>query len=233
MNIDIYADGASEEKIIKYNNLDHVKGFTTNPTLLKSSGVSDYKSFAKSVLSVVKNKPISFEVISDNHDEMYKQALEISSWGKNVYVKIPIINTQEKSSLTIIKKLIDKKIQVNITAVMTQKQIVDSLNTLGNSSGNIISIFAGRIADTGIDPIPFMKFGVDSLKKISPNSKILWASPREVLNVYQADQIGCHIITLADNELKKLDLKGKDLDEFSKETVTMFYNDALSSEFKI
>lgn len=233
MNIDIYADGASEEKIIKYNNLDHVKGFTTNPTLLKSSGVSDYKSFAKSVLSVVKNKPISFEVISDNHDEMYEQALEISSWGKNVYVKIPIINTQEKSSLTIIKKLIDKKIQVNITAVMTQKQIVDSLNTLGNSRGNIISIFAGRIADTGIDPIPFMKFGVDLLKKISPNSKILWASPREVLNVYQADQIGCHIITLADNELKKLDLKGKDLDEFSKETVTMFYNDALSSKFKI
>ena len=116
---------------------------------------------------------------------------------------------------------------------MTQKQILDSLNVLGNSSGNIISIFAGRIADTGIDPIPVMKFGIDSLKKISPNSKILWASPREVLNVYQADQIGCHIITLADNELKKLDLKGKDLDEFSKETVTMFYNDALSSELKI
>src|SRR3990167_1752213 len=223
--IKIFADGADLEAIKKLNKNPLVKGFTTNPTLMRNAGVSDYEKFAKEVLVEVRDKPVSFEVFSDNFDEMERQARKIASWGENVYVKIPITNTNRQSSVPLIKKILD--IKLNITAVFTKEQI--ELLPISKIP-MIISIFAGRIADTGTDPIPFIR----SIKKFLIGAELLWASPREVLNIYQAEEAGADIITCTPDLIEKYEkLKGKDLAEFSLDTVKMFYNDGQAAGYKL
>lgn len=232
MNVKIFADGAKKDEIFEMNKRSYISGFTTNPTLMKKAGIKDYKAFSLDILSQIKDKPISFEVFSDDFEEMEKQALEIASWGKNVYVKIPITNTKGFSSKQIIKKLSEKKVKLNVTAIMTSKQVEEIMPSLKESRGAFISIFAGRIADAGIDPLKTM---IDSLKLLEQNENLemIWASPRELFNVVQADKIGCHIITATSDILNKLPTLGKDLNEFSLETVKMFYKDALEAGYKI
>ena len=232
MNINIYADGADKDQILNLYENKNITGFTTNPTLMKQSGVKNYKSFAKEILSVINDKPVSFEVFADELLEMEKQAIEINSWGSNVNVKIPIMNTQKISTVPLIKSLVSKNIYCNITAIFTINQIKSILDVIANDTEIILSIFAGRIADTGIDPIPIMKQAVELCKEF-PKVKILWASPREVLNILHAEQAGCHIITISNDLLNKMKLFGKDLNDFSLETVKMFYDDAKSSGFNI
>lgn len=230
--IKIFADGADIEEINKLNSNSLVSGFTTNPSLMRNSGVQDYELFAKKALKIVGDKPISFEIFKDDKDGIIEQAKQISSWGDNVYVKIPIMDTKGNGNYEIIKILSNQGIKINITAVFTIEQVtllVESLNSLVPS---VVSVFAGRIADTGIDPINIM---TESLKLLASNqnSELLWASSREVLNIYQADQIGCHIITVTQDLIKKLDLKGKDLKEYSRETVQMFFDDASNAGYNI
>ncbi len=232
LNIDIFADGASLSQISKQNNLKWVKGFTTNPTLMKKNGIKDYKSFAFEVMQLVNNKPVSFEVFSDNLDEMLDQAYEIASWHENINVKIPITNTKSEYTTRIIEKLNGANIKCNITALFTIEQIIRVLDIINDDTFTIISIFAGRIADSGIDPEKIISESVN-LVKGKKNIKILWASPREILNIFQAEKLGCDIITIADDIFNKIPNIGKDLNQFSLETVKMFYNDALSSNFKI
>ena len=232
LKIKIFADGANLDgiKVAKENPL--IKGFTTNPTLMKVSGVKNYKDFAFEALKIVEDLPISFEVFSDDLDEMYNQAKEIGSWGKNVNVKIPITNTQGVSCKDLVKSLNSENITCNVTAMFTQQQLEDIVSICTPNQEIILSIFAGRIADTGIDPVFFMKNAVESVKNNNKVS-ILWASPREVLNIIHAEQVGCHIITVTNDLLSKVNNFGKDLNLFSLETVKMFYNDALESGFKI
>ena len=230
--IKIFADGADIEEINKLNSNSLVSGFTTNPSLMRNSGVQDYELFAKKALKIVGDKPISFEIFKDDKVGIIEQAKQISSWGDNVYVKIPIMDTKGNGNYEIIKILSNQGIKINITAVFTIEQVtllVESLNSLVPS---VVSVFAGRIADTGIDPINIM---TESLKLLASNqnSELLWASSREVLNIYQADQIGCHIITVTQDLIKKLDLKGKDLKEYSRETVQMFFDDASNAGYSI
>lgn len=228
--IKIFADGANKAEILELNKDNRISGFTTNPTLLRKAGISNYKDFALDILSII-DKPISFEVISDDLEEMERQAIEISSWGKNVYVKIPITNTKSESTYSIIESLSNKGIKLNITAITTVKQVKKILPALETSSGAYISIFAGRIADTGINPLPIMKQTLKLIKNI--NVELIWASPRELYNVVQAEDIGCHIITCTNDILKKLPLIGKDLTEYSLDTVKMFYNDAKLSGYEL
>lgn len=232
LNTKIFADGADLNSIKELNNNPIVKGFTTNPSLMKKAGVENYETFAKQVLEIIDNKPISFEVFSDDIDEMYDQALKIASWGKNIYVKIPITNTKNVSVFEITEKLSKENVKLNITALMTNDQVKHIFPALSESSGAYVSVFAGRIADTGIDPLPVMK---NVLKLISSNKNIelIWASPREVFNVIQASDILCQIITVTPNIIEKLSIIEKDLDEYSLETVKAFYKDALSAGYKI
>ena len=209
-----------------------VKGLTTNPTLMKKAGIVDYKAFALEILSEIKEKPISFEVFSDDFDEMEKQALEIASWGDNVYVKLPITNTKGEPIYNLISKLANKKVKLNVTAIMTLEQVKNVVNNLNPSVPSYVSVFAGRIADTGRDPLPLMIDCVNALKA-NPLAELIWASPRELFNIFQADQIGCQVITVTNDVLKKLDLVGKDLNDYSLDTVKMFYNDAKSAGFSI
>ncbi len=230
--IDIYADGAEISNIKSLNQLDHIKGFTTNPTLMKKSGVINYESFAKEFLNIVNEKPISFEVFADDLNEMYSQAIKINEWGKNVYVKIPITNTKSQSCIDLIKKLNKKRIKCNVTAVFTYNQVKEIIEDETLEEELIISVFAGRIADTGLDPIPLMKNFSEKMNAKS-NFKLLWASPREILNIFHAELSGCDIITVPHDLLNKLNLIGKDLEDFSLDTVNMFYKDALNSKFTI
>jgi len=232
VNISIYADGANKDQIYELCDNKKISGFTTNPTLMKQAGIRNYKSFANELLSEIKDKPISFEVFADELHEMEKQATEISSWGSNVNVKIPIMNTNKISTVPLIKKLVSKDIYCNITAIFTIDQIKSILEVINSDTEIILSIFAGRIADTGLDPIPIVKEAVSLCEKF-PKVKILWASPREVLNIVQAEKAGCHIITISNDLLNKMSLFGKDLDQFSLETVKMFFDDAKSSGFNI
>ena len=232
LKIKIFADGANLEGIKSAIQNPLVSGFTTNPTLMKASGIKDYKSFAFDALKIVENLPISFEVFSDDLDEMYEQAKEIGSWGKNVNVKIPITNTKGHSCKELVKTLNSENIICNVTAMFTKKHLEDIVSVCNQDQKIILSFFAGRIADTGIDPLPFMKDTVEYVNN-NKNISILWASPREVLNVVHADQVGCQIITVTNDLLNKLNSFGKDLNQFSLETVQMFYNDALVSGFKI
>lgn len=231
-NLSIFADGADLENIISLSDNSIVKGFTTNPTLMKQSGVTDYEAFAKSVLSKIKDKPVSFEVFADDIHEMEAQAKVISKWGENVNVKIPVTNTKGEFTGDIIRRLSNDGVKLNVTAIFDLEQVKMVVDALNPETDSIVSIFAGRIADTGRDPIPYMK-EAKSLMSNLPNAKLLWASPREVLNIYQAEQCGCDIITVTEGLLSKLKLKDKDLKEFSLETVSMFYNDAVKSNFKI
>ncbi|MDC3113130.1 transaldolase [Pelagibacteraceae bacterium] len=232
LSVQIYADGASIDQISNQNNISWVKGFTTNPTLMKKNGIKNYKKFALDVMEIVNNKPVSFEVFSDDLYEMLDQAHEISSWNKNINVKIPITNTKGEYTLKIIENLNNSKIKCNVTALFSIDQVRKVLEIINDETFTIISIFAGRIADTGINPEVIISEAVDLVKQKN-NIKILWASPRELYNIFQADKLGCDIITVAEDILSKISNVGKDLNEFSLETVKMFYNDALSSNFKI
>ena len=232
IKIKIFADGANEEQMIKYNKLSYVKGLTTNPSLMKKAGIKDYTIFAKKILKKKKKKPISFEVFSDNLNEMYIQAKTISSWGSNVYVKIPITNTKNKSCNSIIKKLSDENIKLNITALFTLNQIKSLKKVLNPKSDNIISIFAGRIADTGRNPSSIIKKSIKLFSKFK-KTEILWASTREFFNIIEADNLGCHIITVPPDILKKTKLIDYNLDKYSLETIKDFYNDAQKAGYKI
>ena len=209
-----------------------IDGFTTNPTLMRKAGITDYIGFAKEILQTIDDKPVSFEVFADEFEEMERQAREIATWGSNVYVKIPVTNTKKLSSASLIKKLSAEGVQLNITAILSLEQVSEVADALKNGSSSFVSVFAGRIADTGVDPVPLMKRALEILKPVS-NAELLWASPRQVLNVYQAESIGCHIITATNDILKKLDLKGKDLEEYSLETVQMFFDDAQQAGYKL
>jgi transaldolase len=228
----IFADGANLESIKELYGQEEIKGFTTNPTLMRKAGILDYKTFALDVLSIVKDLPVSFEVFADDLLGMEKQALEIASWGANVVVKIPITNTKGESTVSLVKKLSSLGVACNITAICNLEQFIPVLDVLDKNTPAILSIFAGRIADTGVDPVPLMKKAVE-LAKSKPKTEVLWASPRELLNIFQADEVGCHIITVTYDLLKKLAFVGKDLNEYSLETVEMFYKDAQSAGYTI
>ena len=232
LKVKIFSDGADKEEMLDMASKTFIRGLTTNPTLMKKAGIKDYEAFAKDILSTIKEKPISFEVFSDDFDEMEKQAMKITSWADNVYVKIPVTNTKKESSKELIKRLVEKEVKLNITAIMTLDQVKTVLSVLDNKVPSIISVFAGRIADTGKDPIPLMKECLTEMK-INPKSELLWASPRELLNIIQADQIGCHIITVTKDVIKKLKLVNYDLEDYSLDTVKMFYKDAVDAGFKI
>jgi len=232
LKIKIFADGADKAGMLEMDAKPWCKGFTTNPTLMRKVGLTDYKAFAKDILGSIKEKPISFEVFSDEMNDMERQATEIAGWGKNVYVKIPVTNTQGESMAPLIKKLAEKGVHLNVTAMMPLEQVKIVGEALKDGPESIISVFAGRIADSGRDPVPHMKEALQILKP-HPQVELLWASPREVLNIIQADEIGCHIITVTNDILKKLKLLGKDLTEYSLDTVKMFYNDAQKAGFKL
>ncbi|MCP5081957.1 MAG: transaldolase [Alphaproteobacteria bacterium] len=232
LQIKVFADGADMQGILDmYANPD-IQGFTTNPTLMRQAGVEDYEKFARELLEKIQDKPVSLEVFADEFDEMERQALKIASWGGNVNVKIPITNTKGEKSAPLIKKLSAQGVVVNVTAMMTLEQVQDVADALDPNTGAIVSVFAGRIADTGIDPVPHMTEALNILKS-RPKAELLWASPRELLNIFQADWMGCHIITVTNSLLAKLALVGKDLDEYSRETVEMFYRDASSAGYTL
>ncbi len=210
----------------------NISGFTTNPSLMKKAGVTDYKKFCQDVLKITKDKPVSFEIFSDDLDKMYDQANEIASWGKSIFVKIPITNSKGEKTSGLIKKLLENKVKCNVTAILTIQQVKEIYEISNFETEVIISIFAGRIADTGIDPIPMMTEAVN-ICKTKKNIEILWASTRELINIYQANQINCQIITVPHDILKKIPLIGKNLDDLSLETVQTFLNDATKAGFKI
>ena len=230
--IKIFADGADLDGIKEMSENPMISGFTTNPTLMRKAGVSDYKAFALDVLSIVTDRPVSFEIFADDFPTMERQAYEIASWGKNVNVKIPVTNTQGVFSGSLIKKLSRDGVTINVTALMTLNQVLRVCELLESDTPAMVSLFAGRIADTGSDPVPIMS---DAVKLLSarPKAELIWASPREVLNVFQAEGVGCHIITATHDILKKLSIVGKDLDLFSLETVKMFYDDGCLAGYKI
>ena len=218
--------------MLEMNAKSYIKGLTTNPTLMRKAGINDYKAFAKEILVEIKDKSISFEVFSDDFNDMERQALEIASWGQNVYVKIPVTNSQGATSYGLIKKLAAQKVKMNVTALMTLTQVREVVASLDPNVPSYVSVFAGRMADTGFDPVPMMAAAVEALKT-APAAELIWASPRELLNIFQADQIGCHIITVTHDILKKLSLVGYDLAAYSLDTVRMFYDDALTAGFKL
>ena len=214
------------------NNKNFIKGLTTNPTLMKKSGITNYREFAKQVLSEIKQKPVSFEVFSDEPNEMIRQGIEIASWAENVFVKIPITNTRNDSSLEVIKKLVEMKVKVNVTAIMTLEQVKSISHAFDPTVPGYVSIFAGRIADTGRDPISIISNSISELSW-NPKLEIIWASPRELLNIFHADDIGCHVITVTKDILNKLSLIGYPLEKYSLDTVKMFHNDATDSGYVI
>jgi transaldolase len=232
LGVKIFADGADKAGMLEMYSKPFVKGLTTNPTLMRKAGIADYKAFCLEILKAIPNRPISFEVFSDDFAEMERQALEIASWGNNVYVKIPVTNTKREASYNLIEKLAAKKVKLNVTALMTLVQVRKVVAALDPDVPSYVSVFAGRIADTGLDPVPLMAEAVELLKTV-PAAELIWASPRELLNIFQADAIGCHIITVTNDLLKKLDLVGKDLNDYSLETVKMFFDDARAAGFRL
>ena len=232
LKVKLFADGADLAGMKEMAANPMIKGFTTNPTLMKKAGISDYKAFAREVLAAIPDRPVSFEVFADDFAEMEAQGLEIASWGRNVNVKIPVTNTRREFAGNVIERLSKAGVQVNVTALLTLDQVKRVTERLDARTPAIISVFAGRIADTGVDPLPIMKASVEAMKS-KPKAELIWASPRELLNVFQADAVGCHIITATNDILKKLSLVGKDLDNYSLETVEMFYKDARAAGFTI
>lgn len=232
MKIKLFLDGAEIEPMKAAYKARQVKGFTTNPSLMRKAGISDYEKFAKDVIAAIPDLPISFEVFSDDFATMEKEARKIASWGGDTYVKIPITNTKGESACPLIKKLSDDGISLNVTAIMTLDQVRDVAAVANPKSRLIVSVFAGRIADTGVDPIPLMAESVRILAG-NPKAELLWASPRELLNMYQGEQCGCHIITATRDIVGKMALAGKDLSAYSLETVKMFYDDARAAGYKI
>jgi transaldolase len=232
LKVKIFADGADKAGMLEMYEKSFIKGLTTNPTLMKKAGITDYRAFCKDILTSIKDKPLSFEVFSDDFSEMERQALEIASWGENVYVKIPVTNTKQVACYDLVKGLAAKKVKLNVTAIMTLDQVKNVVASLDPHVPSYVSVFAGRVADTGYDPLPMMAQSVDLLKA-APASELIWASPRELLNIFQADDIGCHVITVTNDILKKLSLVGYDLDQYSLDTVKMFYKDAIEAGFKL
>lgn len=232
LKVQIFADGADKSGMLDMYEKPYIKGLTTNPTLMKKAGISDYRAFCKDILTEINDKPLSFEVFSDDFTEMERQAMEIASWGENVYVKIPVTNTKQEGCYELVKKLVAKKVKVNVTAIMTLGQVREVVASLSADVPSYVSIFAGRIADTGRDPVPLMAAAVELLK-VTPTAELIWASPRELLNIFQADEIGCHVITVTNDILKKLKIVGYNLDEYSLDTVKMFYADAKSADYVI
>lgn len=232
LKVKIFADGANLEQIISLENNPFIQGFTTNPTLMRQAGIENYEVFARQVLGTVKQKPVCFEVFADDHEGMYQQAKKIASWGSNVIVKIPITNTLGEYTGPVIQRLSSEGVYLNITAIMTRQQIASVCHSLAPDVPAILSLFVGRIADTGQDPLPHIQQTLKIMEDY-PATELLWASPREVLNIYQADQTGCHIITVTSNFLDKMTLFDKDLDEYSLDTVKMFFNDASAAGYQI
>ena len=232
LQIKLFADGANIEDMQRLANLPYIEGLTTNPTLMVKAGVSNYESFAKEVLTFIKDKPISFEVFSDEFENMERQANKIAEWGDNIYVKIPVTNTQGVSSAPLVKRLSSNGVQLNVTAILTLEQVSVIHDALSPDTPAIVSVFAGRVADTGRDPIPIMT-AAKALLADQPKTELLWASPREVLNIIQADQLGCDIITATSGILKKLSKLDYDLEKFSLDTVCMFYNDAQKAKYTL
>ncbi len=232
MKVKIFADGADLANIKSLASNKYVRGFTTNPSLMRKAGVVDYQTFAKDVQNIINGRPVSFEVFSDDFEDMYRQAKIIAGWGANVYAKIPVTNTKGQSTVPLLKRLVADGVQTNVTALMTVAQVHEVVAVLGNGPAAYVSVFAGRIADTGCDPIPVMQ---DSVKILAPypNLELIWASSREAYNIVQADLTGCHIITVTTDQLAKVDSFGKDLNEFSLDTVKTFYKDAQAAGFKL
>jgi transaldolase len=232
LSVKVFADGADLAGMLEMYRKPYIKGFTTNPTLMRRAGISDYRSFARQVVAAIPDRPISFEVFSDEFGEMERQAREIATWGENVYVKIPVTNTRREPAYELARALSHSGVKVNLTALMSLEQVREAASALACGAPACVSVFAGRIADTGRDPVPIMAAAVEVLSQ-APNAELIWASPRELLNLYHADAVGCHIITVTTDILKKLPLIGRSLDDYSLETVRMFYDDAAKAGFAI
>jgi transaldolase len=232
LKVQVFADGADKASMIDLYREPYIKGFTTNPTLMRKAGITDYERFARDILQHIPDRPISFEVFADDEIEMERQARKIARWAANVYVKIPVTNTRREPMYGLIRRLSADGIQVNATAVLALDQVEHIAQALKGGAPSYISVFAGRVADTGRDPVPLMKSALE-LMAPEPNCQLVWASPRELLNIFQADEIGCHIITVTSDVLKKISLVGKDLHEFSLETVRMFHDDAARSGYTL
>jgi transaldolase len=230
LKVKIFADGADMPEMLEMYSKPFIKGLTTNPTLMRKAGISNYRAFAWEILAQIRDKPVSFEVVCDEFAEMEHQALEIAGWADNVYVKIPVTNTRGEASYALIRRLASRGVKLNITAIMTLMQVRDVVSALSPEVASFVSVLAGRIADTGVDPIPLMADAVRMLKAC-PRAELIWASPREVLNIFHADSIGCHVVTASHDILRKLPLVGYSLDEYSLDTVRMFYRDAVAAGF--
>ena len=232
LKVKIFADGADRDGMLEMYRLPYIRGFTTNPTLMRKAGIKDYRAFAKEMVRLIPDRPLSFEVFSDDFRDMERQAMEIAGWGSNVYVKIPITNTRGEPACDLAGKLSHAGVRLNVTAIMTLDQVRDILLKISPKTSTYISVFAGRIADTGRDPLPLMAAAVELLK-IVPSAELIWASPRELLNVFHAEAIGCHIITVTNDVLKKMKLVDYDLTEYSLDTVKMFHEDARNAGFSL
>jgi transaldolase len=232
LSVKIFADGADVAGMLDLYRKPYIKGFTTNPTLMRKAGITDYRVFAKQVLEAIPDRPISFEVFSDDFTEMECQAQEISGWGENVFVKIPVTNTRRESSCRLVDRLSHSGVKLNVTALLTLEQVRDVAAAVAGGAPACVSVFAGRIADTGYDPVPLMAAAVEMLR-VAPNAELIWASPRELLNIFHAEMVGCHIITVTHDILKKLSLVGYDLGAYSLDTVRMFYDDATQAGFAL
>jgi len=232
LKVKIFADGADKAGMLEMYKNPNVSGFTTNPTLMRKAGVTDYEAAAKDILAAIPDRSISFEVFADDFSEMERQARRIATWGKHVSVKIPITNTKKESAIPLVRKLSQEGVALNVTAMFTLDQVQDVVDAVKGGAPCYVSVFAGRIADTGIDPVPVMAESVKRLKA-APNTQLIWASPRELLNIFQADEIGCHVITVTNDIIKKLSLVGKDQNEYSLETVKMFYDDGKAAGYKL
>jgi transaldolase len=232
LRVKLFADGANISAMLEMHALPYIKGLTTNPTLMRKAGIANYRSFAKAVLSQINNKPVCFEVLADDFAEMERQAMEIAGWADNVFVKIPVTNTKRETCRALVKRLSDRQVKLNVTAIMTLAQVREIAAALNPGIPSYLSVFAGRIADTGMDPVPLMCQAVEILKSNS-HAELVWASSREIFNIFQADAAGCHVITVTNDILKKLSIVGHDLTEYSLDTVKMFYNDAQTSGFTL
>lgn len=232
LKVKIFADGADKAGMLEMYAKPYIHGFTTNPTLMHKAGLTDYRAFAKDVLTAIPDRPISFEVFADDFGEMERQAREIATWGEHVYVKIPVTNTRREPAYDLVHRLSHAGVKLNVTAVLTLEQVRDVVDALGGGAPSCVSVFAGRIADTGVDPLPILSAALELLK-LAPGAELIWASPRELLNIFQADAIGCSIITVTNDILRKLPLVGKDLGDYSLETVKMFFEDGRKAGFTL
>lgn len=232
LSVKVFADGADKAGMLEMYQKPYIKGFTTNPTLMRKAGISDYRTFARDIVKAIPDRPISFEVFSDEFTEMERQAREIAGWGEHVYVKIPVSNTRREPAYELVKRLSKAGVKVNVTALMTLEQVRNVVLSLAPETPSYISVFAGRIADTGRDPVPVMAAAVE-LMRMTPRAELIWASPRELLNIFHADSVGCHVITVTNDILKKLSLNGYDLADYSLDTVKMFHDDAKHAGYSL